>query len=550
MEPTFEAPGPGSWSLDRSHFPGGTTPIVQSLMREAMPAGMERVFAEIGAPIRRIDSEFVHGFNYTRVRPLVGGDRTVTKLPPLPLLKLVARLHPEFRRRRDRARALLRDKPFLDVVSEWNDEIRPRLRTANRAFQDVDLGALTDDELRGHVGRLLEHCRQQLELHFWLHGHDIGPIARLLYESERWGLDAKEVMGALAGASPSTARPAVLLSKLRELIDAAGAEVRSLEDVRGCSPEAAELLDEYLAERGEILATGYDITSFTLGELPGTIVSCILHAIPPGEGDADEIAERLRNAVPTADRSTFDEYLTDARAVMDMRDDNGPLTAEWPLGLLRLALLETGRRLVVSGRLIDAEHALELTPDEARRLFDDVPPADVIARRAAERQALSRLDPPVTLGPTEPEPPTDILPEPLPALVGMVKTAMHHMGMDGQVGVDPLVGVGVGQSSYTGTVRTAESADEAIEKLDPGDVLVVRATSPAFNAVLAIAGAVVTANGGALSHAAVLARELGIPAVVGAAGALGIHDGATVTVDPVAGRVTVVEASVAPAGVS
>ncbi len=69
----------------------------------------------------------------------------------------------------------------------------------------------------------------------------------------------------------------------------------------------------------------------------------------------------------------------------------------------------------------------------------------------------------------------------------------------------------------------------------------VRATSPAFNAVLAIAGAVVTTHGGALSHAAVLARELGIPAVVGAPGALGIPDGATVDVDPVLGTVTVVD---------
>lgn len=544
MVAIFEAPGPGSWSLDRSHLSGGTTPIMQSLMREAMPAGMERVFAEIGAPIRRIDAEFVHGFNYTRVRPLLGGDRTVTKLPPLLLLKLASRIHPEFRRRRERARALLRDKPFHDVVTEWNDEIRPRLAAANRAFQDVDLGALTDDELRAHVGRLLDHCRQQLELHFWLHGHDIGPIARLLYESERWGLDPKEVTGALAGASPSTARPALLLAELRQLVDASGAEVRSLDDVRRCSPEAAELLDEYLAQRGQVLATGYDLTSFTLGELPGTIVSCILHATPPAEGDAGAIAQRLREQVPAPERSTFDEYLADARAVMDMRDDNGPLTAEWPLGLLRLALLEAGRRLVASGHLVDAEHALELTRDEARRLFDDVPPADAIARRATERQELSRLDPPLTLGPVEPEPPLDVLPDPLPQLVGMVQTAMRHMGMDGKVASDPLVGVGVGTTSYTGVVRTAASADEAIEKLEPGDVLVVRATSPAFNAVLAIAGAVVTSNGGALSHAAVLARELGIPAVVGAAGALSIPDGATVTVDPVAGRVAVVDPAV------
>ena len=68
----------------------------------------------------------------------------------------------------------------------------------------------------------------------------------------------------------------------------------------------------------------------------------------------------------------------------------------------------------------------------------------------------------------------------------------------------------------------------------------VRATSPAFNAVLMIAGAVVTADGGPMSHAAVLARELGIAAVIGASGALSIPDGSTVEVDPVAGAVQVV----------
>ena len=143
------------------------------------------------------------------------------------------------------------------------------------------------------------------------------------------------------------------------------------------------------------------------------------------------------------------------------------------------------------------------------------------------------------LGPDEPEPPLDVMPKPLAEMVATVKTALIHLGMDGASTTDPFLGVGIGGEAYTGRARTAITADEAIEKLEPGDVLVVRATSPAFNAVLSIAGAVVTANGGALSHAAVLARELGIPAVVGASGAPGIPDGATVTVDPVAGRVTV-----------
>ena len=82
-------------------------------------------------------------------------------------------------------------------------------------------------------------------------------------------------------------------------------------------------------------------------------------------------------------------------------------------------------------------------------------------------------------------------------------------------------------------------ADDALDRVDPGDVIIARLTVPTFNSVLAIAGAVVTENGGLLCHTAVIARELGIPAVVGVADALtAIPDGATVTVDPVAGTVT------------
>jgi len=57
--------------------------------------------------------------------------------------------------------------------------------------------------------------------------------------------------------------------------------------------------------------------------------------------------------------------------------------------------------------------------------------------------------------------------------------------------------------------------------------------------VLPLAGAIVTAEGGPLSHAAVLARELDLPAIIGASGALGLVNGATITVDPRTGQITV-----------
>ena len=102
-------------------------------------------------------------------------------------------------------------------------------------------------------------------------------------------------------------------------------------------------------------------------------------------------------------------------------------------------------------------------------------------------------------------------------------------------------GSGSGVPPTSGGRGWPDAAEEALATLEPGDVLVVPFTTPAYNAVLAVCGAVVTEEGGALAHAAVLARELGLPAVVGAQGALvAIPDGAMVEVDPGGGTVTLV----------
>jgi pyruvate,water dikinase len=228
---------------------------------------------------------------------------------------------------------------------------------------------------------------------------------------------------------------------------------------------------------------------------------------------------------------------------MDLRDDNGPNTVEWPLGILRLALLEVGHRLVANGRADVPEHTFDLHEDE---LTPDLLPTggpgrEELARRAARRRQLAALTPPDALGPEEPPPPMDVLPAPLAALVSMVQVALVEMGMAGQDRTgSSLSGTGVGTEVYRGTARCASTPEEAMSAMEPGDILVVPCTTPAYNVVLSIAGAVVTADGGPLSHAAVLAREFGIPAVVGASGAMAIPSGSTVEVDPREGVVRLV----------
>lgn len=510
-----------------------------------MEAGLGRVFAELGTPAQSLRARFVNGFMYTRLRPLIGADKPPKKLPPLFVLSVATRIHPTFRARNRSAERSIRDKVWRDVIEQWNTTIRPGVVAQNDRFAAVDLATIDDRTLADHVDALIAHCRSTFETHFWLHGFDLGPIAMYLHDVAVLGISTAEAVPALGGASPTTSAPIRELVRIRAMLDEAGVQPTSLAEVRSASPEIAAALDAYLASHGGHVVTSYDLDGLTLAEMPDLVLSTICNAEPNAEDTSGAYSAELRERVASKDRAEFDDLLTEARAVMDLRDDNGPNTVERPMGLLRYGLLEVGRRMVQCGAADCAEHALELGPTEVRPalLGSGSVGASDLRMRAEQRRSDAALVPPAVLGPDEVVPPLSVLPPPLRRLVGMVETAIREMGLDGvpRSGTsDGLSGVGVGMATYRGRVRRADTPEAAIAALEPGDVLVVRATNPAFNAVLALAGAVVTADGGPLSHAAVLARELGIAAVVGAPGAMTLPDGAVVDVDPVAGRVTVV----------
>jgi len=518
-----------------------------------LPASVEAAYREqwpvLGIPAETLSVAFVEGFMYTRLRPLVLPDRPSVKAPPTVLLKIVSRLHPEFRRRTRAARRTLETSPAPAVIEQWRSSIRPRLVARNLALQDVDLGSLDDQGLADHISEILTHLRSTFEEHFRLHGYDLGPIGLLLLAGGEWGLASTDLLATLAGASPSTVEPREALGRIRAAVTAAGVQPTSLSEVASASPEAAAELHAYLRQCGSVLYAGYDLDSPTLGEAPAVVLASILSGDTSGldPDEADKAAAVLRSQVPEADRVRFDGLLADAREAMDLRDDNGPITAEWPCGLLRLAMLEAGRRLASSGRLRDPAHVFELDRYELPAVVTGAPEpgADDLATRAVNRAHQKTLDPPATLGEAEAQPPLNALPEPLATTVSLVLTVIAELGMGELDGppVDrlPLTGTGIGTEPFVGVARVAENADEAFDRLEPGEILVTRTTSPAYNMVLTLVGGLVTAEGGPMSHAAVLSRELGIPAVVGAPDAMSsIADGDRIEVDPRAGRVRVV----------
>jgi phosphoenolpyruvate synthase/pyruvate phosphate dikinase len=142
---------------------------------------------------------------------------------------------------------------------------------------------------------------------------------------------------------------------------------------------------------------------------------------------------------------------------------------------------------------------------------------DTVARRRAERTRLAEL----TL-PTE--------------FAGRMEIA--KAGDEKPADGDVLTGIAASPGTVRGRVRTMTSPEDDLAE---GEVLVTSVTDTGWTPFFGVAAAVVTEFGGLMSHASIVAREFGIPAVVGLNGAcVRLTDGQLVEVDGSAGTVTVV----------
>ncbi|MBD7919933.1 pyruvate, phosphate dikinase [Cellulomonas sp. Sa3CUA2] len=124
----------------------------------------------------------------------------------------------------------------------------------------------------------------------------------------------------------------------------------------------------------------------------------------------------------------------------------------------------------------------------------------------------------------------------LPALLDRGGPPQGSPGVPGHAAT--LVGTPGSRGIATGPARIVRGPGD-FARVRPGDVLVCPWTDPAWTPLLRMAAGVVTETGGVLSHAAIVARERGVPAVLGVAGATtALTDGVTLTVDGAAGTVT------------
>jgi len=523
-------PGPGSWELDSSHCGPAPSRLLRQILEESIPTGMREGLDLFGAPLSHMEMRWVHGKFYRRLVPIVGGDSD-RKPPPPAVLKIASRLHPAFRKQEKKAKESFAVKRWRQELQRWETEWKPAIIATNLRLTDVDVASLDDAALADHLDEIWQHLRFTVPLHFRLHVSDMGPLGMLMVDLEDWGLQRDDTFRALVAASPAPREPAM---KLRELAKAVP-DAQSLDDVRAQAPE---LLDAYLRDHGWRLTTGYDIEDRCLVELPDVLFASIRAAAERGDASHDPAGAlaALREQVPAQHRADFDESVEDARLSYGLRDENGPITYEWPGGLLRRAVLEAGRRLPLAAE----RDVFELDFDEITAWLrgSATIALDEIARRVEHRRWEATLTPPAQLGEDAGPPPVDVLPPNLARITRVILTVVDTL--EASKDAASLTGMGIGSAPYVGTARVVHDAVEALAAMAPGDVVVAPYTAPTYNAVLSMAGAIVTEQGGLLCHAAVIARELELPAVIGCANAMSaIPDGATIEVDPVSGRVRV-----------
>ncbi|MHA6779686.1 PEP/pyruvate-binding domain-containing protein [Pseudonocardia saturnea] len=248
----------------------------------------------------------------------------------------------------------------------------------------------------------------------------------------------------------------------------------------------------------------------------------------------EEQTRAVRVRLDPARRALFDRLLRWAQELGPIREDAlADMGLAWPL--MRRMLLELGRRLVDARVLADPAEVFWLRNAE---LVDAVRGAHPqVAAAIEERRMLWRGQKQATA------------PQMLPD-TGPLAALMRPFMPAGDQNQSGAVITGVAASSGTVTAPARVLAGPAdFGSMRGGEVLVARITTPAWTSLFAMASAVVTDVGGPLSHSSIVAREYGIPAVLGTgSGTARITTGAALRVDGDAGTVTLLdEEDAAPA---
>ncbi|HEX5506476.1 MAG TPA: PEP-utilizing enzyme [Thermomicrobiales bacterium] len=543
----WERPGDEQlfWTRDVMHFPSQLQPAAESLLaRMLFGAGFNRASEGLALPVR-VRARLINTYHYQAIYPVGAPQEQASGAQP-------------------QGHQGGMDSAVERLATDWQDELLPEVRGYLAAWEGFALAGATMPQLLAHLDETLTWADRLGEIHtlagaatllalsFFdelyhdLFAGDTFDAYRLLQGFPNKSLEADQALWALGRRA--RALPAVR----RALAERPAGEVVAAlvaEDDAGARDFLAALRafhDQY-GRRADLF---YDVAVVHWIEDPTPAIERLRGYLTQPDRDLEagrraQAAERERLAAEARERlagypapvvARFTTLLAAAQAATAIQEDHNYWIDQRAVYQVRRVLQEFGRRFAAAGVLADADDVFALTLDEIRVTAAALPRLDrreLVRERAAELARFRAVAPPPALGTPPLAPPPD---DPLGRAIGKFFGAPPPPSPEPGV----LRGHAGAPGSARGPARVLRSLAEA-DRLRPGDVLVAPTTAPPWTPLFATVAAVVTDTGGILSHCAVVAREYGIPAVVGAGLATAvIQDGQLVEVDGDAGVVRVV----------
>jgi pyruvate,water dikinase len=533
-------PGPdeieGFWALDKMHAPRPVTPLSFDLVVRTLSEGFTKAQAEYDCPMMASSREINHYF-YMAFHPIPDE----------------AELADRMTRYHDKLATMV-----PGVGKTWEEEWKPAVRARNEGERTADYSGLSDEELIAKLDEYTDEMRHQ----WWIHGH----INFVLLSSSAFcdlydeimqpeiPTEAYETLQGFHTRSVDASRGLWALSRtvknspaLRQLFT-----TKEPKDVLAALDESEEgrafrtQLDEYLFEYGWRHDAVYDLADIPWREDPSIPLASIAAMVDLPESEdpeqqyqqrvarREELMSKLRAKVADdpEQAAKVEELYEAARYSFPLTEDHAFYIDQLYIGVFRRFVLALGDRLVAKGVIDQRDDVFFLYRDElADALTNGGDQRSLVAERRASFDRSAQVIPPTALG--TPPPPPDA---PDPFMDALVYRLLGITPPEENADENVLKAVAGSPGIYTGTARVVRSLSEAIEELEDGEVMVCEMTLPPWVPMFSIAGAVVSDVGGVLSHAAIVAREFGVPAVVGTdVGTKVIRTGQTVTVDGNAG---------------
>ena len=396
--------------------------------------------------------------------------------------------------------------------------------------------------------------------HMRFTGSAMVPVGDLLAHLGSWtDVAPADTLAMMRGAAPVSAGASGELERLiaaithdaaaRALLDSDGDPGKTLAELRAFGGDVGTAMSDYLDLVGCRLLDGFDISGRYALELPDALLARDpLVRRRRGQATPTDVDARIagiRAQVPDEHRAAVRRAAR--RGAPDVPPARRTGRVQRHLGVRHHAPRRArGRSPRSRARAASTTPSTSSTPASTRCARSSSARADrrPTSSRSASRDRSSRTakEAPPSLGPPAPPPPD---PSGLPPGVARV---MHAIGIamgelfgssEAPHEENLLRGLAASGGVYEGPARRVSGPTE-FGRIVQGDVLVTESTTEAFNILLPLLGAIVTDSGGLLSHSAIVAREYGIPGVVGTRNATDlIPDGTRVRVDGDAGEVTV-----------